>query len=85
MLAYITRNPQKTTQTIAQELGLSIRGVQIILNELEEQGYIEREKIGRHNQYVIHPEMPMRGRFDRKCTVGKVLEAIGAMPVRKYQ
>jgi predicted ArsR family transcriptional regulator len=80
VLAYITKHPQKTTQLMAYSVGLSIHGVQIILDELEEQGYIERHKVGRCNQYLIHPDMPMRHRFDRQHTVGDVLEAIGAMP-----
>ena len=81
LLAYLSKHPEKTTQSIAHEVGLSIRGVQIILCELEQKGYIERRKVGRCNQYIIHPEMPMRHRFDKKHTVGEVLEAIGAMTV----
>ena len=80
VLAHITRCPQKTTQTIAQELGLSIRGVQIILGQLEEKGYLERRKVGRCNQYAIHPEMPLRSSYYSKHTIGEILEAVGAMP-----
>jgi predicted transcriptional regulator len=85
VLAYITKHPQKTIQSISHEVGLSIRAVQIIIDELEEQGYMERQKVGRCNQYVIHPEMPMRHRFDRQHTVGDVLEAIGAISAREHK
>lgn len=85
VLAHITRHPLKTTQSIAHEVSLSIRGVQIVLDELQEEGYIERHKEGRCNHYTVHPEMPMRHRFDSKHTVGEMLEAIGAMPAGKRE
>jgi len=80
VFAYISKHPRETTQSMAHEVGLSIRGVQIILGELQEEGYIVRQKEGRCNHYAVHPEMPMRHRLDRKHTVGEVLEAIGAFP-----
>jgi predicted transcriptional regulator len=83
VLAYITKHPQKTTQSIAHAVGLSMRGVQIILDELQEEGYIDRQKEGRCNQYAVHPEMPMRHRFHSRHTVGEVLKAIGAFPAGK--
>jgi DNA-binding MarR family transcriptional regulator len=80
VLAYVTKRPKSTAQVIAQEVGLSIRGVQQILDELEEEGYVERQKLGRCNQYVVHLEMPMRHRLERKHCVGQILLAIGAIP-----
>ena len=80
VLAYIAKRPISTTQVIAQEVGLSIRGVQQILDELEEEGYIGRQKLGRCNRYIVHPEIPMRHRLERKYSVGQILLAIGAIP-----
>ena len=80
VLAYIAKRPKSTTQVIAQEVGLSIRGVQQILDELEEEGYMDRQKLGRCNHYVVHPEMPMRHSLERKHNVGQILLAIGAIP-----
>ena len=80
VLAYVSKNPKSTTQVIAHKVELSIRGVQQILDELEAEGYLNREKLGRCNHYVVHPEMPMRHRLEKKCSVGKILMAIGAIP-----
>ena len=82
ILAYLAKHPTSTNQVIAQEAGLSIHGVQKILDELEEEGYIRREKVGRCNHYVVNPEIHMRHRLEKKYSVGKILTAIGAMPKR---
>ena len=79
VMAYVARHHTKTTQAIAQDVGLSIRGVQHILDELQEQGYIERKKVGRCNEYTIHTEMPLRHRFDGKNSIGALLKAVGAI------
>lgn len=80
VLAYVAKHPKSTTQVIAQEVELSIRGVQQILDELEEEGYLGRQKVGRCNYYNVHLEMPMRHRLERKHSVRQILLAVGAIP-----
>ena len=77
VLRYIAKYPGDTTQKIAHEVGLSMAGVQKIITELEGQGYLARLKAGRRNHYVIHPELPMRHRLERKYSIGSVLLALG--------
>jgi DNA-binding MarR family transcriptional regulator len=73
VFSYLARHPENTTQVIAQEVGLSIRAVQKIIDDLERDGYLRRQKVGRCNHYVVHPEMPMRHRMEENCAVGKIL------------
>ncbi len=83
VLAYIVKNPQTICQDIAQDTDLSISGVQKIINDLEQGGYIDRIKVGRCNQYKVHPEMPMRHHLEAEYAVGDVLLAIGCRPPKK--
>ncbi|OGO24951.1 MAG: hypothetical protein A2144_08820 [Chloroflexi bacterium RBG_16_50_9] len=73
VLAYIAKNPERTTQEIAQEAGITLRAVQKIIAELEAGGYLARRKLGRRNRYVIHPEIPMRHRLEQDHAVGDIL------------
>jgi len=77
VLAYIAKNPKRTTQEIAQEAGITLRAVQKIIAELEAGGYLARHKEGRRNRYAVHPEIPMRHRLERNHAVGDILAALG--------
>jgi hypothetical protein len=79
VLAFLAEHPKSTTQVIEQKIGLSIHGVQRILDELEDANYISRQKEGRCNHYVVHVEMPLRHRLHRKHLVGEILFALGAI------
>ena len=77
VFVFIAKHPQSTTETISQEVGLSRRGVQKIICGLELGGYVVRCKEGRHNHYIVHPEMPMRHHLERDHAVGDILAALG--------
>lgn len=76
VFVYIARHPKSTTELISREVGLSQRGVQKIITELEEAGYVARHKEGRCNRYIVHPELPMRHRLERDHAVGDLLMAL---------
>jgi predicted transcriptional regulator len=73
VFAYLARNQNNTTQVMAQEFGLSIRAIQKIITDLEKNGYIDRKKVGRRNNYSVHPELPMRHHMESIFTVGEML------------
>ena len=77
VLAYIAKNPEHTTQEIAQEAGITLRAVQKIIAELEAGGFLARHKEGRRNRYAVHPAIPMRHRLERNHAVGDILVALG--------
>jgi DNA-binding MarR family transcriptional regulator len=74
---YLAGHPGITTQSLAYKTGLSIRAVQMILDDLEAGGYLSREKIGRNNRYEIHSERSLRHRLEKHRTVGDVFLALG--------
>ncbi len=79
ILAYICKSPQATTRKIAQDIGITERAVQKIIHDLEADGYIIRQKVGRNNMYTVNPEMPMRHPLERVHSVGLLLIALGCI------
>jgi len=77
VFVYIAKHPKITTEAIAREVGLTQRGVQKIIAELEAAGFIARRKEGRSNHYIVHPELPMRHPLEREHAVGELLLALG--------
>jgi len=79
---YLSRHPRNTAQVIAQDVGLSIRAVQKIIDDLESGGYLHRRKVGRCNHYIIHPEMPLRHRLAIEPVAEEVLRPDRSRPRR---
>lgn len=77
---YIAKHPKKTTEVISRQVGLTQRGVQKIIAELEAGGYVTRRREGRCNVYAVHPELPMRHKLERDHAVGDLLVALGCEP-----
>ena len=77
VFAYIAKHLTSTTEVISREVGLTQRGVQKIIAELEIGGYIARRKEGRRNHYTVHPELPMRHPLEHEHAVGELLVALG--------
>jgi len=82
---YVAKQPKSTTEVISREVGLTQRGVQKIIAELEAAGYIARRKEGRCNLYTVHPELPMRHQLERDHAVGDILQALGYNPKKENQ
>lgn len=73
VLLVIAQNPDFRLRDIADAAGITERSTQTIVTDLEEAGYIEREKVGRRNSYRLHPEMPFRHPAESGHTVGELL------------
>ena len=83
VFAYISQHPKSTTQKIAEMTNMSIRGGNIIIDNLNEAGYLTKVKDGRCNYYVVHPELTIREDLLGECTIGEVLKAFGYDVKRK--
>jgi DNA-binding IclR family transcriptional regulator len=60
VLLCIARDPQIRLREVAEACGITERAAHRIVADLEEAGYISRERIGRRNRYEFHPEVAMR-------------------------
>ena len=76
VLLYVARNPDATIETLAAAIQITPRSALSILKDLESNGYLERERHGRRNHYVVHPERPLRHSTNAAHTVGAMIEAL---------
>jgi DNA-binding MarR family transcriptional regulator len=60
VLVCLSRDPQMRLRDIAECVGITERAAHRIIAELEEGGYITRERKGRRNLYRFHPDAVMR-------------------------
>ena len=59
VLLCIARDPDIRLRDIADAVGITLGSAQRILADLVEAGYVQRERHGRRNRYVINRETPM--------------------------
>ncbi len=76
VLIAIDRNPELRQRDIAYAVGITTGAVQKIIHELERDGYIERERIGRRNRYQVHHDQPLRHPLEDNHTVGDLLRTL---------
>ena len=76
VLAALHADPQKVLREVAVEVGITERAVQRIILDLEEGGFIERERVGRQNQYRILEDIPLRHPIEAHRQIGDLLQLI---------
>lgn len=76
VLILLARNPSMTLREVATVVGITERAVQRIIAELEEDGFIEREKIGRQNHYLILSDQHLRHPIEAHRTIGDLIKMI---------
>lgn len=73
VLVLLWRNPSLVLREVALQVGITERAVQRIIADLETEGFIEREKIGRQNHYHIRVNQPLRHPIESHRTIGELL------------
>ena len=53
VLLVVSRDPGARLADIAAAVGITRRAVQLVLDDLEEAGYVRRVKLGRRNEHVV--------------------------------
>lgn len=76
VLLAIAANPNLRLRDIASLVGITERTAMGIITDLEEAGYIRREKIGRRNHYHLKTNVPMRHPLEAHHKVGDLLGAL---------
>ncbi len=76
VLLLLAKDPEIRLRDVAERVGITERAVQRIVADLEEARYLEREKNGRRNRYVLHPELPLRHPVEAHRTVANLLALI---------
>jgi len=73
VLVLLARDPDMILREVAVQVGITERAVQRIIADLEQEGYIERQRIGRNNHYQVRLETPLRHAIESHRTIGDLL------------
>ncbi|HEY86489.1 MAG TPA: winged helix-turn-helix transcriptional regulator [Dehalococcoidia bacterium] len=74
VLASIAKNTDKTAREIGDDAGITERTAHKIINDLERDGYITKNKVGVQNVYRLYPELPIK---TADAAVGDLLKLLG--------
>jgi DNA-binding MarR family transcriptional regulator len=76
VLIAIRRQPELRQRDIAHAVGITPGAVVRILHDLEEQGYVKAERIGRRNRYSVHADVLLRHPLEAAHSVGDLIDAL---------
>jgi DNA-binding MarR family transcriptional regulator len=76
MLIEVARTPDATVRELAERALLTERQAHRVLNDLVDEGYLTRERVGRRNHYSVNPSRPMRHHSVRDRSIGELLEVL---------
>ncbi len=76
VLLCVWENTEARVRDIAARVGITERAVQRILQELEAEGYLGRERVGRRNRYRVRPGQPLRHPLERHRPVSALLDLV---------
>jgi DNA-binding Lrp family transcriptional regulator len=74
VLLVIAGDPDVRLRDVAESVGITERAVQMIVADLEESGYIARQRVGRRNHYVVDSDRHFRHPHEADHRVGELLE-----------
>jgi len=76
VLILLSQDDSMVLRDVAMRIGITERAVQRIIADLEEGGFIEREKVGRQNRYRISASQTLRHPIESHRTIGDLLGMI---------
>jgi len=78
VLLYVSGHPQCTAREMALAINITERTVHRVLDNLEAEGYIKRERTGKGNLYQINPDLGLRHELTRDVAVGDLIKVLGS-------
>jgi DNA-binding MarR family transcriptional regulator len=76
VLLCLTRHPDARVREVAEQVGITERMVQLVLNDLQEAGYLIRRRVGRRNAYEVVGG-PLRHPLEQHTQVQELLAVLG--------
>ena len=76
VLIAISRDPELRQRDIGDLVGITEGAVQRIVHELEDAGYLVRERVGRRNRYEVRGGLPLRHDLEQGHTIDELLAAV---------
>lgn len=76
VLICLARDSETVLKDVAARVGITERAVQRIVSELEEGGYVVREKDGRRNRYKLNLSKALRHPVESNCNLRSLVDLI---------
>ena len=73
VLVALAGDSQSRMRDVAAKVGITERAVQMIVRDLEEAGYVVRERVGRRNRYTVVHQNRFRHPLEEHVRVGDFL------------
>jgi DNA-binding MarR family transcriptional regulator len=80
VLLAIAREPTVRLRDVADAVGITERAAQAIVADLETAGYLQRERVGRRNQYTVNPAGRFRHPAEADHRIGDLLKLFTDSP-----
>ena len=85
VLVCVARDPGVRLRDIGDRVGITERAAHRIVVELEDAGYITRERNGRRNSYTVNAHSPLPDPVADGQNVGELLAILTAPPTTNQQ
>ena len=76
VLIVLHAEPDLVLREVAARVGITERAVQRVVLDLEEGGFIRRERVGRKNHYEVVTDVPLRHPIESHRNIGDLLKLI---------
>ncbi len=76
VLIILHAEPDLVLREVAARVGITERAVQRVVQDLEDGGFIRRERVGRKNHYEVLTEQPLRHPIESHRKIGDLLKLI---------
>lgn len=77
VLLCVASSPDIRVRDVAERIGITERAVLRILAELQEAGYVSRNRDGRRTHYELRLDRPMRHPAESSRPVRRLVDALG--------
>jgi len=72
----LSRDPELRQRDLSYAIGITPGAVLRIIDDLEQAGYLQRDRIGRRNRYHIISEQPLRHPLETHHSIGEILDRL---------
>ena len=76
VLLYVAAHSDAKVRAIGDAVGLMERATAAIIADLRRAGYIAARRVGRHNEYSVNLQMPLRRPYHARSNVGDLLATL---------
>ena len=83
VLIHVAKHDRVTARELSMWIGITERAVRKIINDLETEGYVKKDKEGRRVRYEVNWKLPLRHHTQQDKAIGSLLESLHRSPKRK--